>query len=1160
MKAHTALKRCIFATIFFAATFAVAAQPVCKIGATNYATLDDALNAVPTGGTTQTVIKLLNNIDYTNTEGFYLIDNKKITFDLNDYDLVFNVRLLVFNTSVVDYTGKGHFKVMNFLGLQSQSFCKLTYVEWDGDPVDGAINCLNNSTLIVNGNVNAISANTSYSKGVMVTSGSTATINGNISCSGIVNVCGVAANLNSTVTINGNITATKSGGGYEIGAAVYSGATVTINGTITATTYCQIEGANKTETDNTLPTTKPNYNTYKDGVSAVWVRSSPICQIGATTYETLDAALAAIPAGAATQTVIKLLDNIYYPNKTCTISNKKITFDLNGKDLIFNNSAGTALVVNTNSVVDYIGTGNFKAIGTGDNTTIARYGINADASSCILTYAEVSSKNNATASNAVRSVNGASVTVNGNIRGSGIYYVYGVNATTNSGGNIGGTITVNGDIIINAGDNSMGVSSSSGSMVTINGNVRATNSIGVRIPPPVVNSGAATATVNGTITAKTYIRLGGTNVDDKSEADFVLPTTKDGYFTYSNTNGTVWVLDPNAVFVCEIGDKGYYSLESALSAVPAGGASPTAIKLLQNIAKTDGCTIDNKKITFDLNGYDLIFSSSTGSGLVVNNGAAVDYTGAGNFKAITTRSGVTASAVTVSGASSCTLTRAEGLAAYTNAVSCSGNNSSLTVNGDVYSSGSEYCYGVSASYNAAVTVNGNILCDGNGVYGVSGYNEATVTVNGNITVPQGVGARAFTNSDLDGGKITVNGAITAKLYIQVASTAKNQADSISPTTKTGYFTYADGTSTVWVKIPPQVTAVTISPNPASVQTGKTQLFTASVTVIAGAAESVTWSVSGQTSALTGISASGLLTVGNNETTASIKVKAVSDFNNAVFDEATVSVIFIPQVTAVVISPNPPTSVQTGQTLQFTAAVTAVHGASESVTWSISGQTSALTGISASGLLAVDANETATSIKVKAVSNFDNTIFDELTVTIIIIPQVTAIKISPASPSVQPGKTQQFTAAVTAVHGAAESVAWSVSGQTSMLTNISASGLLTVGNNETAASIKVKAVSDFNNAVFDEATISVTSTTGISEMTDYGLRIYPNPTKGELKIENGELKIKNVEIVDISGKIIINYQLSTVNSIDISHLPPGIYFVKMTTENGVVTQKIVKSNH
>jgi len=67
-------------------------------------------------------------------------------------------------------------------------------------------------------------------------------------------------------------------------------------------------------------------------------------------------------------------------------------------------------------------------------------------------------------------------------------------------------------------------------------------------------------------------------------------------------------------------------------------------------------------------------------------------------------------------------------------------------------------------------------------------------------------------------------------------------------------------------------------------------------------------------------------------------------------------------------------------------------------------------------------------------------------------------------------------------------------------------------------------------------------------------VYPNPTTGELKIENGELLIKDIRIFDMSGISVFNTQQTTF---DVSHLPAGLYFVQITTEKGIVMRKVVK---
>jgi len=80
-------------------------------------------------------------------------------------------------------------------------------------------------------------------------------------------------------------------------------------------------------------------------------------------------------------------------------------------------------------------------------------------------------------------------------------------------------------------------------------------------------------------------------------------------------------------------------------------------------------------------------------------------------------------------------------------------------------------------------------------------------------------------------------------------------------------------------------------------------------------------------------------------------------------------------------------------------------------------------------------------------------------------------------------------------------------------------------------------------------------------------VYPNPTTGELIIDasagsatGGQLTIEKIEIFDIYGKLLNNYQLSIINyqfKIDISHLQAGTYFLKVITEQGEVIKKVVK---
>jgi hypothetical protein len=73
-----------------------------------------------------------------------------------------------------------------------------------------------------------------------------------------------------------------------------------------------------------------------------------------------------------------------------------------------------------------------------------------------------------------------------------------------------------------------------------------------------------------------------------------------------------------------------------------------------------------------------------------------------------------------------------------------------------------------------------------------------------------------------------------------------------------------------------------------------------------------------------------------------------------------------------------------------------------------------------------------------------------------------------------------------------------------------------------------------------------------------LRVYPNPTDGQLRITNYELQIKNIEIFDLLGKSVgTNPCVRPETTIDISHLPAGMYFMRIQTDKGIITKKIVK---
>ena len=83
-------------------------------------------------------------------------------------------------------------------------------------------------------------------------------------------------------------------------------------------------------------------------------------------------------------------------------------------------------------------------------------------------------------------------------------------------------------------------------------------------------------------------------------------------------------------------------------------------------------------------------------------------------------------------------------------------------------------------------------------------------------------------------------------------------------------------------------------------------------------------------------------------------------------------------------------------------------------------------------------------------------------------------------------------------------------------------------------------------------------TGINDYLLNNTTLYPNPTTGQFRIENSELRIENVEVYDVFGKLMTSVEVNNnVAEIDATNFASGVYFVRVFTEKGMVTKRIVK---
>ena len=321
--------------------------------------------------------------------------------------------------------------------------------------------------------------------------------------------------------------------------------------------------------------------------SAVKAAEGDVCEIDGVGYATISDAINAVPAGiTGGVTVIKLLTWVS-ESTGYIITDKKITFDLNGYWLIINSGSNAEALQVNGAVISYIGEGSFEAVsqrvglrvtnGGWCNLTNARTNGGQYAVYVSGTGSRVTVNGSVTATgtsssygNGIYAENGASVTVNGSVTAystsvyasnstvtingdikPGYYYntgVYGVyagaggNVTVNGNIDISGNgiysyaatsaITVNGDIDAWQG---VGVMVTGGGTATVNGSVYSSRAAGVS-----VSNG--TAIINGTINcySDARIRLNGAA---RSIYDMTLPTTREGYYTYTSGTSTVWLSD-----------------------------------------------------------------------------------------------------------------------------------------------------------------------------------------------------------------------------------------------------------------------------------------------------------------------------------------------------------------------------------------------------------------------------------------------------------------------------------------------------------------------------------------------------------------------------------------------------------------------------------------
>ena len=136
----------------------------------------------------------------------------------------------------------------------------------------------------------------------------------------------------------------------------------------------------------------------------------------------------------------------------------------------------------------------------------------------------------------------------------------------------------------------------------------------------------------------------------------------------------------------------------------------------------------------------------------------------------------------------------------------------------------------------------------------------------------------------------------------------------------------------------------------------------------------------------------------------------------------------------------------------------------------------------------------------------------------------------------------------------------VGGTLSSATSTTNSYTITGLTPETDYQIQVQADCGDGNVSDWSAAITATTTVGIENHLLNSISLYPNPAKEVINVQctMNNVQVTALEVFDVYGKLINTVSvIDNPTQINVSSLAAGMYFVRVTTEEGTVTKSFVK---
>jgi len=88
-------------------------------------------------------------------------------------------------------------------------------------------------------------------------------------------------------------------------------------------------------------------------------------------------------------------------------------------------------------------------------------------------------------------------------------------------------------------------------------------------------------------------------------------------------------------------------------------------------------------------------------------------------------------------------------------------------------------------------------------------------------------------------------------------------------------------------------------------------------------------------------------------------------------------------------------------------------------------------------------------------------------------------------------------------------------------------------------------------------LQISEEMSVNDLSNVDIKLYPNPTNDIINIQSNS-KIKSVQVYNMNGQVMISKTIQNQNAkINVAGYISGTYIVKVETESGIQTHKIIK---